>query len=145
MFNPCDCVKTYKVPSRSRPGTYHMVHYDQGTKTASCDCLGYEAHGRCWHKRRVLAFEGVRKEFDGTQEEATLAYMKHYGSIDCDEAMTFLGIVQLPPRIMRLRRELHGTHYIDTDYKTVKGRFGFERSIGNYTLHKVKEKWEGNF
>jgi len=66
-----------------------------------------------------------------TQEERTLDYLRTFGSITALEAMEELGVVQLPARILHLRRRGHA---IDTCRVQGKNRFGETITYGVYRL-----------
>src|SRR5689334_10885756 len=47
---------SYRVPSKSCPGTVHIVSVDEAGHITHCDCKGWEQGGRqrpCWHAGAV--------------------------------------------------------------------------------------------
>lgn len=66
-----------------------------------------------------------------TQKERVLQYMHEFGSITRLEAIRDLGCVQLPARIMEIKRD--GVA-IQTKRETSKNRYGENVSYARYTL-----------
>lgn len=49
-------VKTYRVPSKSEPGTFHLVQR-YGDGRLACDCIAGGMGRECWHKETVRKHE----------------------------------------------------------------------------------------
>lgn len=78
---------------------------------------------------------GVRKKI--TQEDRVLKYLQtHKRGITQDQATKVLGVSRLGARIFDLKE---AGHIIDTDFITVKNRYGESCRVAQYHLIKEKE------
>ncbi len=59
-------IAKYRVPSKSHPGTYHVVNlYDSGDGECDEGCFGYGIHGTCSHVKKAWEFHHKKSDTAG--------------------------------------------------------------------------------